>query len=58
MSIYNLKEYSDNYSEMSGRLWQYYRDEPALTDDSVINFFHVGNNNSDLFKFKQKQQQV
>ena len=26
--MYNLKEYSDNYSETSGILWQYYRDEP------------------------------
>ena len=26
--MYNLIEYSDNYSKTSGRLWQYYRDEP------------------------------
>ena len=26
MPIYNLIEYSDNYSETSGSLWQYYRD--------------------------------
>ena len=24
MSIYNLLEYSDNYSMASGRLWNYY----------------------------------
>ena len=28
MSMYNLIEYSGNYSETSGSLWQYYRDEP------------------------------
>ena len=26
--MYNLIEYSDNYAKTSGRLWQYYRDEP------------------------------
>ena len=29
MSLYNLIEYSDNYAKLSGRLWQYYRNEPA-----------------------------
>ena len=28
MAMYNLIEYSDNYSQTSGSLWQYYRDEP------------------------------
>ena len=28
MPKYNLIEYSDNYSKTSGRLWQYYRDDP------------------------------
>ena len=28
MPLYNLLEYSDNYAKPSGRLWQYYRDEP------------------------------
>ena len=27
MPMYNLLEYSDNYSKSSGRLWNYYRDE-------------------------------
>ena len=31
MSMYNLMEYSDNYSKTSRSLWQYYRDE--LNDD-------------------------
>ena len=35
--MYNLIEYSDNYSEKSGGLWQYYRDEPNdnLTDSII-----------------------
>ena len=34
MSMYNLIEYSDNYSKTSGSLWQYYKDDPNdnLTD--------------------------
>ena len=28
MPMYNLIEYSVNYSKTSGNLWQYYRDEP------------------------------
>ena len=26
--MYNLIEYSDNYSKISGTLWKYYKDEP------------------------------
>ena len=34
MPMYNLIEYSDNYSKISGSLWQYYKDDPNdnLTD--------------------------
>ena len=28
MSMYNLIEYSDNYSKTSGNLWQYCKDDP------------------------------
>ena len=28
MPVYDLIEYSDNYSKTSGSIWQYYRDEP------------------------------
>ena len=34
MPMYNLLEYSNNYSKASGNLWQYYRDEP---NDNVAN---------------------
>ena len=30
MPMYNLIEYSDNYSKTSGRLWQYYKEIPAV----------------------------
>ena len=29
MPMYNLIEYSDNYSKTSGSLWQYHKDEPT-----------------------------
>ena len=32
MTMCNLIEYSDNYSKTAGSLWQYHRDEPALTN--------------------------
>ena len=53
MSIYNLIEYSNNYSKTLESLWQYYRDEPALTDAGNI-VSYSGAHNSDSFKFKQK----
>ena len=34
MLIYNLIEYSENYSKTSGRLWQHYKDKP---NDSLAN---------------------
>ena len=43
MPMYNLIEYSDNYSKTSGSLWQYYRDDP---NDILTN--------SKSFKFKMK----
>ena len=35
MPMYNLFEYSKNYSKTSASLWNYYRDE--LTDDTNDN---------------------
>ena len=51
--MYNLKEYSDNYSKTSGSLWLYYRDEQALKDNSVIIDFPDDTDNAS-FKSKQK----
>ena len=36
MSMYNLIEYSDNYSKTSGSLWQYYRHEPFINNNGAI----------------------
>ena len=52
--MYNLIEYSDNYSKTSGSLSQYYRDEPFSDANGDIANFPADNNNSALFKFKQK----
>ena len=35
MPMYNLIEYSDNYSKTSGSLWQYCKDDP---NDNLANF--------------------
>ena len=55
MPMYNLIEYSDNYSKTSGRLWQYYKDTPAVdanNDNTIVNF--NGDNTNDSFNFKAK----
>ena len=52
MPVYNLIEFRNAYSKTSGRLWQYYRDEPALNNNNNIIDFPANNNNSILFKFK------
>ena len=51
MPIYNLLEYSDAHSKISGGLWQYYRHEPALNSNGEIIDVLANNNNSSLFKF-------
>ena len=54
MPMYNLIEYSDNYSKTSGSLWQYHRVEPVLDANGAIGNFPADNNNSAFFKFKTK----
>ena len=36
MLLYDLIEYSDNYSKTLGTLWQYYRDEPFINNNGDI----------------------
>ena len=50
MPMYNLTEYIDVYSQISGGLWQYYRDD----NNNNITDFPVNNNNSSFFKFIQQ----
>ena len=45
MPMYNLIEYSDNYSDTSGSLWQFRRDE-------IVNNADVSNDNASSFKYK------
>ena len=45
MPMYNLIEYSDNYSDTSGSLWQFKRDEIEGDADLTIN-------NASSFKYK------
>ena len=43
MQMYNLIEYSDNYSKTSGILWHYYRNDP---NGNIVN--------SESFKYNIK----
>ena len=53
MLIYNLIEYSDNYSKTSGSLWQYCKDIPAVNNnDNIVNFDEA--NGTDSFNSKAK----
>ena len=53
MPMYNLIEYSDNYSKTSGSLWQYWKDIPAVDNDGDIVIFN-GDNDTDSLIFKSK----
>ena len=53
MPMYNLIEYSDNYSEISEDLWQYCRDKPYVNNNCVVIAFNAGSAN-DSFKFTEK----
>ena len=53
MPVYNLMEYSDNYSKTSGILWQYTKDIPAVNNDNASIEF-TNNNLTDSFDFKVK----
>ena len=52
MLMYNLIEYSDNYSKTSGSLWQYCKDIPAVNNNAIVDF--SDNNCTDSFNFKVK----
>ena len=51
MPISNLIEYSDNYSDTSGSLWQFKRDEIKGNVDLTVDANHIPNNSSS-FKYK------
>ena len=49
MAMYNLIEYSDNYSDTSGSLWQFKRDEENMKNGNPVNLTTDG---SSSFKYK------
>ena len=51
MPVYNLIEYSDNYSDSSGSLYQFKRDESPMNDNNN-NPLNITLNNSSSFKYK------
>ena len=50
MPMYNLTEYSDNYSDTSGSLWQFKRDEQPINYNGA--FIDITAENSSSFKYK------
>ena len=50
----NLIDCSDAYLKTSGSLWQYYGDEPALSNNGNIVDFSNHNNDNISFKFEQQ----
>ena len=53
MPMYNLIEYSDNYSQTSGSLWQYCKEIPTVNNaGNIIDF--TATNTTDSLKFKAK----
>ena len=53
MPMYNLIEYSNNYSKTTESLWQYCKDIPARDANNIIEAFTAGNT-TDSFNFKAK----
>ena len=49
--MYNLTEYSDNYSDTSGNLWQFKRDEIVGNVNLTVGANHIPNNSSS-YKYK------
>ena len=52
MPMYNLIEYSDNYSDTSGSLWQFKRDEIEGNVEGITVDGHHMPNNSSPFRYK------
>ena len=54
MPMYNLIEYSNNYSKTSGSLWQYWNDIPTVNNNCDNDNFNEANF-TDSFEFKEKK---
>ena len=53
MPMYNLIEYSDNYSKTSGSLWKYCKEIPAIDNNGHVADFN-GANAIYSFNFKNR----
>ena len=53
MTMCSLIEYSDNYFKISGSLWQYCKDIPAVNNNGNIVIFN-GANDTDSLNLKLK----
>ena len=53
-SMYNLIEYSDNYSDTSGSIWQFKKDELNVNDVNTV----LTNDDAPSFKYKASMQNV
>ena len=58
MPMYNLTEYSDNYSDTSEGWWQFKRDESPITDDGNPDNVSVGNSSSSNYKSRFMKESV
>ena len=54
MPMYDLVEYSKNYSKKIGSLWQFCWDEPAVNNGDIT-AFNANNATNDFFKLKEKR---
>ena len=52
--MYNLIEYSDNFSKTSGNLQRFHRDVPFINENGAISNFSSHNSNNASFKYKTK----
>ena len=54
--MYNLIEYSDNYSKTSGILWKCCRDQPAVDKNGAFVNFAAANSITNLSKIEKNRQ--
>ena len=52
--MYNLNEYSDNYSETTGILYKYCKDVTAVNNDDIISAFNANSDTNRSFIHKRK----
>ena len=58
MLMYNLLEYSDNYSMTSGYLCNYYSDEVNGSADENENNFRINNNKTTWSKYFERKTKI